>query len=165
MLQETAPVVQEVIFTPGSCCTVVPSMFRGCISSFPAVHAITHLETQSSKIKAHEAATLHLQGSFKLFCFCSWCQLNNLSRAQGLGSTAFDSESLWRASTRFRIGGKSVRAGEGWELLCSSCMRAKGSWFLQPISFEWLSLWNSALHQKLVSGPLSSWKPFWFCLV
>lgn len=67
MLQATAPVVQEERFTTGSCCAVVPSVFRACISSFPAVQAIAHLETQSSKIKAHEAATLHLQGTLKSF--------------------------------------------------------------------------------------------------
>lgn len=144
-------------------------MFRGSISSFPAVQAIPHLEKQSSKIKAHEAATLHLQGILKS-CACvlgetASCQLNNLSKTQWPGSRAFDSESLWRARTRFRVGGKSVRAGEGWELVCSPCMRAKGSGTLQHISFEGLSLRNSALHKKLVSGPLSSWRSFWFCLV
>lgn len=31
-------------------------------------------------------------------------------------------------------------SGEGWELLCSSCMEAKRSQFLKNWSFEWLSL-------------------------
>lgn len=124
----TASVVQEIRFRNTGSCTVVPGVFRVSTSLFPAVHAIAHLETQSSKIKAHEAAKLHLQGALKpcasVLGETASCQLNNLSKTRWPGSTAFDSESLWRARTRFRIGGKSVRAGEGWELLCSSCMRA-----------------------------------------
>lgn len=83
-----------------------------------------------------------------------------------LHSLVLISERLWRASTWFWFGGKecesSAGAGEGWELLCSSCTKAQRSQFLQLLRFEWLPLLHSTLHKKLVSGHLSTGDPSGF---
>ena len=162
-------------FNPGSCRIAVLGVFRGNISPLPAVHATCSSGSKEQQDQSMWGSYIALAKYFKVLHLCSWkeCKMSVIQPQQSwsafLHSLLSISESLWRASTWLRVGGKdcksSVGVREGLELLWSSCMTSKRTWFLQHLSFEWLSLWNSTLHKKLVSGPLSSWRPFWFCFV